>query len=497
MASGVITGFITAPFLVHRLGQTNYGLWILIASLTSYLNLADLGLRASITRHVSFFRAKQDYASINGILTTAQAILLGAAAAAVVGTLVMLGVFSHFNDVPADELGNVRLAMMLAGLTVALTLALSIFDAALWAYERFDVLNVIDVIGDLGQMASIMYLVSRGGSLVSIAAAIMTWTLLREGTKAIACFRIERELRLAPSRISAWAFQRLFGYGLWKFLWSIGNRATTQCGPLIIGARLTVLSVTPYSVSSRLVGYAQGISNVATGVVIPTATALHAGERDQSQRTLLLEGGKYCFTLSLFFVASITLLGRSFIGLWMGSELAAFATLATILALGEAIPMSQWITYSVLLGKDRHRVVACASLIEMVSVIGLGLALAVPYGLPGVCFAVAVSGFVIRGLLPMVYGCRLLEISIWRYVMETLMPPLFAAIAPAAGLAALVWWHPPQRWIELFLYEGAFGIAYLITGSAIVVGPEQVRTILAQLKRTAAGLAGTREEPAP
>src|SRR5450432_1154838 len=80
MASGAVTGFVTAPFVIHRVGQTTYGLWILIASITSYFNLIDLGLRASITRHVAFFRAKQDQDSLNALLSTAQVIMLAAAA---------------------------------------------------------------------------------------------------------------------------------------------------------------------------------------------------------------------------------------------------------------------------------------------------------------------------------------------------------------------------------------------------------------------------------
>ena len=49
-ATHMIAGFVVAPFLVQQLGQSGYGQWVLIASVTGYLDLLDLGLRGSLGR---------------------------------------------------------------------------------------------------------------------------------------------------------------------------------------------------------------------------------------------------------------------------------------------------------------------------------------------------------------------------------------------------------------------------------------------------------------
>ncbi|HVT88191.1 MAG TPA: oligosaccharide flippase family protein [Tepidisphaeraceae bacterium] len=484
MASGMIAGFITAPFLVNHLGDSTYGLWILIASMTSYFNLIDLGLRSSITRHVAFFRTRGDQASVNAILSTAQAILAAAAVITVLATLILLALFTRFGEVPAEQLASARLALVLSGLTVASTLVMSVFDATLWAYERFDLLNSIDVANDILQTAVLIYLVRHGGSLVTVAAVVFAGTILSEIAKAAACFRMDRNLRIGPSHITTSASRELFGFGLWKFIWSIGTRATTQSGPLVVWARLSTDVVTPYSVASRLVGYAKGISTVGIGVVTPTATALHADEQHESQQTLFIEGGKYCLALSLFFVTAIVLFARPFITFWMGPALAGASGAAGILALGEILPMSQWVTYSILLGRDRHRVVACASLIETVVVIVLGLLLARSFGIAGVCLGLAIPGTLGRGVLPIVYCCGVLNVSVQRYFMHALMPPILAITVPAAGMAALLRQRPPNNWLELFCYGGVFGLAYSITSSIIVVGVRQMFAIVQRVRMT-------------
>lgn len=411
MASGAINSFITAPFLIHRLGQTTYGLWILIASLTNYLNLIDLGLRASTTRQIAFFRSRDEQEIVNSILSTAQSILATAAVVAVIATFILVELFPRFSDVPADQMRSGQVAITLSGLTVAMILAMSIFDATLWAYERFDLINSIEIAADFGQTACLLFFVWRGGSLVTVAAIVMVGTFLIEAVKGVACFKIDPQLRIRLANVNAWASRQLFGFALWRSVWTIGTRATSMCGPLIIGARLSAKVVTPYSVASRLDGYAKGASNLGTGVITPTATALHADQQHEPQKALFVEGGKYCVALSIFCLTGIVLLGRPFITVWMGPALASCSGPSTILALGEILPMSQWIICAIVLGRNRHRVLACASPMEAFFVIAGGLILARRFGLSGVCLSIAIPGVLCRGALPIAYGCRLLDVS--------------------------------------------------------------------------------------
>ena len=290
MMVGLAIGFIATPILVHRLGHTTYALWIVIASLTSYFHLFDCGLRSAITRHVAFFRAKGDQTAVNAIVSTAQAVLSGAAALTMAATLGLLALFTTYGHVPAGQLSEARLALLLAGITVALTLALGVFDAALWAYERFDVLNIIERTSEIGQTAILVFLVYRGGSLVTVASVFLAGTVCTEVAKALACFYVDPSFRIGPTRVRAWAARLLLGFGLGKLLWSIGTRATSQSGPLIIWASLSAELVTPYNVGARIVAAASRIPTAGTSILTPTATVLHAGDQRAPEQTLFVEG---------------------------------------------------------------------------------------------------------------------------------------------------------------------------------------------------------------
>ena len=67
----VLVGVFLSPFILHRLGDTAFGLWILIFSATGYYGLFDLGIRASIIRYVAKYAATDDKDELNRLINSA------------------------------------------------------------------------------------------------------------------------------------------------------------------------------------------------------------------------------------------------------------------------------------------------------------------------------------------------------------------------------------------------------------------------------------------
>src|SRR5437764_9805770 len=92
-ATHLLAGFVVAPFLVRHLGETGYGLWILIASLTGYFSVLDLGVCGSVGRNLAFHRARNDADGARAILSTALAVLAVVALLALLATAGVLALF--------------------------------------------------------------------------------------------------------------------------------------------------------------------------------------------------------------------------------------------------------------------------------------------------------------------------------------------------------------------------------------------------------------------
>src|SRR5579864_3602299 len=67
----VLAGIFLSPYILHRLGDEAFGLWILIFSATGYYGLFDLGIRSSIVRYVAKYSATNEHDELNRLVNTA------------------------------------------------------------------------------------------------------------------------------------------------------------------------------------------------------------------------------------------------------------------------------------------------------------------------------------------------------------------------------------------------------------------------------------------
>jgi O-antigen/teichoic acid export membrane protein len=476
MAIGMSASFIVVPFLIARLGEANYGLWILIASLNGYFTLLDLGVRGSVGRHIAYHRAKGDHRSVNTSLSTAVAYLLGAAGAALVLTVVTMLVLFPLLRIPLGQTTGARMALLIVGINLAASLPLSAFDATLWAFQRFDVLNAIDIPATLLRVGLTFGLITGQNDLVTLALITLLTILLAGAAKAAASFRLDPNLSLGPALVEREAAGQLFGYGRWVFLLSVGRMINAQVSPLVIGAQLGVAMVTPYSIAIRLIGLASSLIVAGTGVLTPVATALHAEENTHGQRTLLLEGGRYCLALALFFVLFFALLGGPLVRLWVGDMAGPSTRLLAILAIGELLPMSQSVSSGVILGMGRHRELSWLSILENVLAVALGVAVARPFGLIGVAIVFAVTGAICRGLAQLVYACRVVNLPVFEYLWRSVLPVTSAAVVPAMMLWGMNRFLAPRTWIPFLACLATYSACWTVAG-VLLAWPRIARLI--------------------
>src|ERR1041384_4869236 len=66
----LLIGIFMLPFNVAHLGQSAYGLWVLVASVTIYFSMLDLGYGVAQVRFAAKYRAQGDTGALNEIAST-------------------------------------------------------------------------------------------------------------------------------------------------------------------------------------------------------------------------------------------------------------------------------------------------------------------------------------------------------------------------------------------------------------------------------------------
>lgn len=478
----MLSGLVVMPYLIRTLGSGTYGLWLLIGTMAGYFGVLDLGVSAALGRLVAAHHARGEHDQVNQVMSTGFALLLITFVIVCAVTALTVPIFPHVFSVPSSEMLDVRYALLLVGLNLALSFPGYTFSGFLWGHERFDLENAVRISSLIIRTVLTLTVVSASMPLMSLGLIVLIVNVLGNLARMAFCFKVDPDLRVSRSQVRRSKVGEIFSLGGWMSVVSWARLLTPQIAPTFIGVRIGNPAVTTFAVARQLVAYASMFATTATQVLAPRAIAAHAVGSVDEQSGLFIEGGKFAHALSLFFCGGLFCLGFPFIHWWQhGSQDAAYPLLL-ILVLGECFPMSQLLTYSVLLGANRQRAVGLLSMFEAVISLPLMMAFVGRGGLFGVSVAVALSMFLVRGLFQWLYGCRLLKVSLLSYSRQVLLPVTVFATLPIAGLYVVTAWVLPESFAGTFLLGGLYCVVYFIVLGVALVGPSRLRALVVRAK---------------
>lgn len=457
-----VCGFIVLPFLISRLGRETYGFWTLIIATVGYFLVLDLGISTAIGRLIAAHRAKDEIHAIRAVTVTALAFLLAVAIVVMLLTLVVPSVFFLLFDVPHAQRPDIANALMIMTLAASLYFPALVPYGLMWGYERFDLLNAVEIPTVLGRTGITLLVIKEGSTLSLLALILAGSSIAGYFARVLICMRLEPRLSIRPIFFSRAIAADLFSFGSWFSMLGFFRQIMPNVASFVIGHSLGSAAVTTFTIPRLLVSYTNWVMVSATQVVAPKAAVYHFGRDDARQRELFIEGSSYDWALTLFFLGGALLLGYPLLTLWQFRPQPEEYQLLLILILGEAIPLSQWVTYYAIVGMGQHRRLAVYAVLEAASIVIIGLLIARAGGLDAVALCVAVAAFIFRGVLQIQYGCQLVGLPILAYLRAVYVRTSLIGLLPIAGLAMFKAALPPTTWLQFLLEGTLYALLYWI-----------------------------------
>jgi O-antigen/teichoic acid export membrane protein len=461
---GVVVNFFLSPLIVNHLGASAYGVWTLMATLTAYLGLLDLGVRSAVTRYVARSEGQGDRPAAIQVASTALAIFTGMAGLTLIASAVLGLIAPHVFHIPDEYRWPAMVVAVVAGGSTGVALVNGAWGGVIVGLQRFDLLGAADVVTALLRAALVLGVIVHGGGLVELAIAQLLASLAGAGLTAGLARRIYPGLRLRP----AWSrphARLLVSYGGHAFVAQLASSTIDRAAVLLLGAFMPMTAVTVFAIAGGLLDYARALAGGIRTTLAPRASALEGGGQREALGSLTLTGARYCSLLLVPIAATFLVRGSSFIGLWMGPEYggpsgAVLAVLAVRLGFLGATGASA----NVMLGASHERAVARVFLLEAALAVGTMALLLRPFGVLGVAWGTTVPTVLVAlGLWP-----RLLRASLGvgarRYVTSAWLIPL-AAQLPFVLATALVERLWPAPSLLVFIAQTALLLPLGLAGA--------------------------------
>ncbi|MFA9371602.1 MAG: oligosaccharide flippase family protein [Labilibaculum antarcticum] len=428
-----LVGLLYTPYLLRMMGQSEYGLYSLVASVVAYLTILDLGFGNTIIRYTAKFRSEgktEEQYSMFGMFVVLYSFI---------GFIVLIfGMILYFNidklygaTLTLEELDKVHTLVLLMVFNLVFTFPVSIFGSIVTAYEKFVFQKVIQIIRIILNTLIMIALLKMGYRAIGMVVLITIFNVVTQLVNLWYCkYRIK--IKLYFKKFEWGFFKELAGYSFYIFLGAIIDRMYWSTGQLVLGANVGTAAVAIFAVGIQLEQMYMGFSTAISGVFLPKVTAMVSkSESNKEISDLFIRTGRIQFIVMAFVLAGFVLFGRQFIHLWAGEDYSDTYIITLLFFIPLTIPLIQNLGITILQARNRIKFRALLYLGIAVFSVVLQLLLVKKYG--GIGCAIAISaGLVLGHILVMnIYYFKRQEIDIpkfWREIGKMSISPLILGI---------------------------------------------------------------------
>lgn len=428
-----IIGLTYTPFMLRMMGQSEYGLYSLVASVVAYLTVLDLGFANAIVRYTAKFRAEGKIREQYEMFGMFFLLYIGISILSLfVGSIMYFNIDTLFDQsMNETELHKIRIMMLLMIFNLAFTFPMSIWGAIITAYENFvfqKLVNIIRIILNPIVMIIMLLMGYRAIGMVVVTTAFNVVTLLINWWYC----RNKLHILVLFGRFQWSFFKEVSVYSFWIFLSVIMDRIYWSTGQFVLGMFKGAATVAVYAVAIQLQSIYMGFSTAISGVFLPKVTGMVTRNNSEKEISdLFIRTGRIQYIIMAFILTGFIVFGKYFILLWAGPDYEQSYWIALCFFIPLTVPLIQNLGITILQARNQMKFRSTIYVIIALASLLISIPLAKQFG--GIGCAIGTSIALITGqiIIMNIYYYRKIHIDIpsfWKEIVKMSIIPLVLGI---------------------------------------------------------------------
>ncbi len=398
---GYFISIIYTPIMLRLLGQSEYGLYNLVASVVAYLGLFNFGFGSAYIRYYSKYKSSNDNINISKINGMFLIIFL------IIGFISLLsGIILSLNTaiimgskLTIYELSIAKVLMIIMVINISLSFPNLLFNSYITANEKFIFQKSLQIIKVLANPFLVLPVLFLGYGSIGMIVIISILNIFVDISNIIFCYK-KLNIKFSFKKFDFVLMREMILFSSFIFLNMIVNQINWNVDKFILGRFNGTIEVAIYGLASQLNSYYQSISTTISHVFIPKINKIVCTTNNNIELTnLFTRVGRMQFIILSLIFTGLIFFGSSFINLWAGLNYKQSYKIALILILPMTIPLIQNLGIEIQQAKNMHKFRSCIYfLIALINVI-ISIPLAKKYGGVGTALGTAISLLVGNGFL--------------------------------------------------------------------------------------------------
>lgn len=328
----IVTGLLYTPWMIHQIGVSDYGLYILISSFISYF-LLDFGLGTAVSRYVSKYREEGKFEEIGRVLSII--IKVFTIIDFVIFALLFVCFFyisEIFTGLTPDEIEKFKVIYCIAGFFSLLTFPFSYLNGILIAFEKFVTLKGCDLVHRILVVTLVVLCLIKGWGLYALVVVNSGITFLIVLYK-IAYIAKTKHISIDLKYFDKGLLIQLLKFSSWVFVIGVSSRLMYNIIPTILGRYCNSTEVAKFSIAMMIEGYVYTFASALNGLFLPRVMRIAVNGNNGSELTkLMIKVGRLQLLVVGAIITGFVVIGKNFVSLWLGKdfEMSYWVTLCLI-----------------------------------------------------------------------------------------------------------------------------------------------------------------------
>ena len=426
-------GLIYTPFLTLKLGQAEYGLYSLVASVVGSLTVLDFGFGNALIRYTAKLRAEKKDQKLKEMYGMFFIIFCGIALLAlIIGMVVYFNTENIFSqNMTSEELRKMKIMLLLMIFNLCFTFVMSVYRSIIVAYERFvfqKVINLIRIV--LNPLVMVIFLLFgyKAITMVVLQTIFNVLTLLAD------YYYCKRKLNIqfVFGKFDSAFLKEVSLYSFWIFLNAIMDKIYWSLGQGVLGVYCGTKIVAIYGIAIQLQQMYMSFSTAISGVLLPKITSMvSVSGNEKAVSELFIKTGRLQFIIMSFVLCGFTLFGRQFIELWVGESYSQAYVICLLFFFPLLVPLIQNVGITILQAKNKMKF-RCVSyvIIALISFL-VSLPLSKHYGAVGCASSTAGALILGQVIIMNIYYKKRIGLNIigfWKEIIKMSIAPILISI---------------------------------------------------------------------
>lgn len=460
-----VVGLLYTPYMLRMMGQSEYGLYSLVASVIAYLTVLDLGFGNAIVRYTAKFRAEkktEEQYEMFGMFFLLYLVI------GIIAFGIGLGLYFNVdtlfgNTMTAVELGRARIMMLLLVANLAFTFPMSIWGSIIQAYEDFVFQKSLNIIRIILNTAVMICLLHFGYKAVAMVVVQTIFNILTLVINFIYCRRKLNIHIYFRFKHFHWGFLKEVAiYSFWIFLNAIIDRVYWSTGQFVLGAMVGTAAVAVFAIAIQLEGMYMQFSTAISSVFLPKVTAMVATNRSRKEISdLFIRTGRIQYIVLAYILSGFIIFGRQFIELWAGAGYSDAYMISLLFFIPLTVPLIQNLGITIL--QARNEMKFRSVLYIIIALVSLAMQIVLTRYFGGIGCAMGVSGALVVGqiLIMNVYYRRRQDLDIKTFWKEISKMSIIPIVLIFSSMLVIRHFFALDSWGKLILGIAAFSLVYI------------------------------------